>query len=189
MAYLNTAVSAVPAGSKVDQFIQELEKDEAAKTVIPETSVVINHKGTQLLIKSRVVPAGISKDGEPYDSFTVLEVFRPGKVSNGKIKPIGKAYPVYNMDEDGNTTDEVIGYRLRLNGFLRGGSTASTKSIKTPCFGIDANIEVRHSEKKNVDYVAVIDPADGSILGFARDYLNLGMKYSYKVVAIIKATK
>ena len=185
MTHINTAVQAVKVGSKVDQFIAELEKDEAAQSVIPETSLVINHKGTQLLIKSRVVPAGISKNGEAYDAFTVLEVFRPGKVSNGKIRPIGKAYLVRGMDEDGQATDEIVGYRLRLNGFLKGGSTASTKEVVTPCFGIKFSIEPKYSEKKKKDYIAIIND-EGSVVGFANDYYNIGMKYSYTVVAMVK---
>lgn len=176
----------VVVGSKVDQFISEMEKDEATRSLLPEVQETINYKGTQLLIKSRVIPAGVSrKTKEAYDAFTTIEVFRPGKVVNGHIKPVGKAYLVYGKDEDGNSTEEIIGYRLRLKGHVKGGSVASTKEVKTPCFGLKFKVESRFSEKTQKDYVALIDE-DESIVGFCNDYYEVGMDYSYKIVVMVK---
>ena len=185
---LSADVKKVVAGSKVDQFIHEMEKDENTQVLMDPIEDTINYKGTQLLLKSRVVPAGVSsKTKQPYEAFTVVEVFRPGKVVAGKkVKPVGKAYPVYDKDDDGNSTDVIVGYRLRLKGYLKGGATAVTTEVTTPLFGLTYSVEKKFSEAKQKEYVALVDKDDDSIVGFCNDFYTLGMNFSYKVVVLKK---
>lgn len=178
MPYVLEEVKTVVPGM-VDEFLREIE-EEQVKSVVPEIKETINLDGKQLLIKSRVIPAGISRKGESYDAFTVVECFLLGDV-----KSKGRVFPIYGRNEFGEATEEVIGYKIALRGYLPGVSCGTVKEIITPLFGQTLTVKECMSERTGKNYNAVLD-TEGKIVGFADNYYNQGLNYSYRVTVIKK---
>lgn len=144
-------------------------------TNIMEINEVLNEGNKCLLLKSRIVPAGISrKTGKPtVDVFIV-----------GNIRPVGTAFPIFKKGESGIETSEIIGYKLDLKGCVKNASVYTIKEVKTPLFNQTFKIAERYSEKKGKNYFAVLDDND-NIVGFAHNYY-MDMSYTYSITVLKK---